>query len=324
MLGKFPSFSIIFETENLATVDLANIYRSLDSLAAQTIPASQANEFLIIESGDTPPRVLDELRSKYPWIQVRQAEPGIGYYEAKMLGTRVSTGEIIVFCDSDCYYDPQWLKNILQFYADRPDALIVAGETSTPIRNAYDFAYAFDFIFPRFSKKPGPYPGNGYFANNISFRRNFLLKNPIPTEPPLFRGNCQVHAYVLQNLKGHTIWKLPTAKALHEPPGIPFIFWRFLMLGQGAVLRKKFFSTLPAKTRPSSQAFFSTIAYKLKFGKITSILKEDPRRLWMGFLSLPLIFLFRALFHIGQVITWFKPNFLLERYNAYEQSKKAL
>ncbi len=314
---------MIFETENLATVDLANIYRSLDSIATQEIPPTQANEFLIIESGDTPVQVLNELRAKYPWIQVRPVESGTGYYEAKMLGARVSTGEIIVFCDSDCFYYPDWLKNILTFYADHPDAQIVAGETSTPIKNAYDFAYAFDFIFPRFSKKSEPYPSHGYFANNISFRRHFLLENPIPTNHPLFRGNCEIHAYVLRNQKGHTIWKIPTAKTLHEPPGMPFIFWRFLMLGQGAVLRKKYFSSLSAENS-ASPAPPPSVFRKHKLGRIRSIVKEDPKRLRLLPLSLPLILVYRALFNLGRIITYFKPNYLLDRYNAYEKSKKAL
>jgi hypothetical protein len=93
---KFPSFSIVYETENLESVELENIYRSLSSLAAQDISPAQANEFLIIDSGDAPAEVIEQLCSMYPWITVRRV-PEIGYYEAKMMGATLVTGEIIVF-----------------------------------------------------------------------------------------------------------------------------------------------------------------------------------------------------------------------------------
>ena len=105
---KLPSFSLIYETENLCSVELENIYRSLASLASQTISITDANEFLIIDGGYAPDEVITELCDRYPWITIKRIS-GIGYYKAKMTGAELATGDIIIYCDSDCVYTSNWL-----------------------------------------------------------------------------------------------------------------------------------------------------------------------------------------------------------------------
>jgi hypothetical protein len=78
-----PSFSVVFETENLLSVELENIYHSLVSLEQQDIPITQANEFFIVDGSYAPQEIIDEISFKYPWINIKQI-PGIGYHEAKM------------------------------------------------------------------------------------------------------------------------------------------------------------------------------------------------------------------------------------------------
>ncbi|HEY9804353.1 MAG TPA: hypothetical protein V6D25_28735 [Leptolyngbyaceae cyanobacterium] len=55
---KLPSFSIIFETENLTSTEIDNIYRSLASIASQDVLPKQANEFLIIDGDYASPLVI--------------------------------------------------------------------------------------------------------------------------------------------------------------------------------------------------------------------------------------------------------------------------
>jgi len=79
---KLPSFSIVYETENLSSVELDNIYRSLASLVAQDLSPEQANEFLIIDGGDAPAEVIEQICLMYPWITVQRA-PGISTTKQK-------------------------------------------------------------------------------------------------------------------------------------------------------------------------------------------------------------------------------------------------
>jgi glycosyltransferase involved in cell wall biosynthesis len=331
-----PSFSLIFETENLSSVELENIYKSLASLAEQSISVAKANEFLIIDGDYAPPEVIEELGLKYPWIIVKKF-PGIRYYEAKMKGAELATGEIVIYCDSDCIYDKNWLSNILSKFAEKPDINAIAGETATPIRNSYELAIALHYFFPRFSQKTQPYLSNHYFLNNVAFRRDFLLQNPIPTQLPMYRSNCLLHAYYLTCLKGYEIWKDPEVRAIHEPPSLNFIAWRSLLRGRDRVWRDIIKSRLienPDITKGSdlsaethlnllqkTSAIISTL-FKTKIAKswqIRSVIQEDIRHLVLFPLTIPYILWFEFLYFLGSAITYFEPNLIL---NLYEKSEE--
>jgi glycosyltransferase involved in cell wall biosynthesis len=327
---KLPSFSIVYETENLSSVELENIYRSLASLANQDIPLDQANEFLIVDGGYAPPEVIEELCSRYPWINVKQV-PGISYHEAKMKGATLATGEIVVFCDSDCVYEPNWLRNMLTLFQNR-DINIVGGETSTVIRNSYELAIAMNYLFPRFSRREQPYASDHYFLNSVAFRRDFLLQNPIPCDLPLYRGHCKVHTYSLCYLQGHIIWKQPQAKTIHEPPTMSFLFWRYLLMGHDhRVLNRvkhllgknqvnTFFADVNQTPGKKFRAFISKILAPFKPKQVLEVLREDPRRILMLPIAIPIVLWVRLLFSLGNLITYFQPDWLLQRY--YKQESK--
>jgi glycosyltransferase involved in cell wall biosynthesis len=327
-----PSFSMVFETENLASVELENIFRSLSSLATQDISPTQANEFLIIDSGNAPPEVIAELCAQYPWITVKEA-PGISYYEAKMLGANLATGEIVVYCDSDCVYVSNWLSSILSTFMTDSDINVVAGETSTPVRNVYEIAIAMHYFFPRFSNQEIPYISSYYFLNNVAFRRHFLIQYPIPTDLPLYRGNCSTHSYSLCQLQGYPIWTNPKARAIHEPPTSAFAFWRYLLLGHDYIMQGFIRSRLGTSTDtpPSEDLDFSVsqtvrgILYVLRnfrpfdSAKIRAVLQEDKTRLFTLPIVIPIILYFELLMVIGRIMTYLHPNFLLRLYAKLEQ-----
>ena len=328
---KLPNFSIVFETENLSSVELENIYRSLASLEGQDISLEQANEFLIVDGGYAPNEVIEELCSKYPWITVHRAS-GISYYEAKMLGASLATGEIIVYADSDCVYVPNWLRIILSTFSQNPDINVVAGETSTPVNNFYDLAIALHYFFPRFSARKHLYESKSYFLNNVAFRRDFLLRNPIPTNLPLYRGNCGVHAHTICNLKGYKIWKHPKAMATHEPPTVSFSFWRYILLGSDFVMKKTINShmiencdinhdyqlsldlnfTPSEKIRGIASAILRARPFKPK--RINAVLQEEPLRLVLFPMAVPIMLWFELLCTIGRVRAYLKPDWSLKRY----------
>ncbi len=332
---KIPSFSIIFETENLASVELENIYRSLASIATQEISPTQANEFLMIDSGNAPPEVIEQLCQKYPWIQMIH-QPGIHYYDAKRLGAQLATGEVIVYCDSDCIYEPQWLTCILTTFSQSSDINIVAGETSTPIRNLYELAIALHYFFPRFSQHQSPYRAQNYFLNAVAFRREFLLQNPIPTDLPLYRGNCLLHSYYWCSLKGEPLWKHPQARAIHEPPTPSFIFWRYLLKGRDRVLKNRIKCKLKegldlsnaaqlsahAKPQPGQKlSSFARILMSIKPFRIRQmrrVLSEKSHYLFLFILAVPTILWFELIYILGSLITCFQPDFLLKLYQEKE------
>jgi len=324
---KLPSFSIILETENLANADIQGLVKSLASLVNQDISPAQANEVLLIESGDTPPELLQQLCQMYPWIQVCQAPLSTGYYKAKMLGAQQATGDIIVYCDSDCIYEPHWLRTILTTFADHPDIQIVAGETTTRGVGPYGTAMALTYIFPQYTQDRELAPTHQYFLNNVAFRRQFLLTCPIPAELPLYRGNCVIHAYDLSR-QGYTIWRQPQARATHAPPnGLSHFFWRFLMIGYDMYWQKQVFDQKAIEsakvaisqhsqdmTRKLTLAGFQSKS-GVFFQRMGRMFRNNPWHLLYFPLALPIAAVSVALIYAGYLITTIQPDFLLKTYD---------
>ncbi|XWK87299.1 MAG: glycosyltransferase [Phormidium sp.] len=316
LMQNLLSFSIVLETENLANANPRDLAKSLNSLANQEISPHLANEVLLLESGDTPPELLQQLCQQYPWIKVHRTNVKTSYYEAKMLGAELVTGEIVVYCDSDCIYQKDWLKNILSSFTQGDDIQIVAGETITRGKGPYGTAMALTYIFPQYSDKKSLAKTSQYFLNNVAFRRDFLLKHPIPLDLPLYRGNCVIHAYHLLE-QGYTIWQHPQAKANHAPPsGISHFFWRFLLMGHDYFWQKTLlktaistsgqsYSTLMLDTKSKLQAFWE---------RFSGMLIRQPLHLLYLPFAIPIVITSLLLIVVGYLITVFQPNYLLNTY----------
>nr|WP_277880440.1 glycosyltransferase family 2 protein [Leptolyngbya sp. FACHB-1624] len=287
--------------------------RSLASLEAQDPPPTAANEVLLIDSGDIPETLLAQLCQQYPWIKVCPAPPGTEYYQAKMLGAELATGEIIVYYDSDCIYAPDWMRKILDPFS-QPEIQVVAGETTTNGVGIYGTAMALGYIFPQYSGRTELTPGKSYFLNNVAFRRSFLLSHPIPTDLPLYRGNCAVHAHELVQ-SGVTIWQQPLAQVLHSPPnGLDHFFWRFLLIGHDYYWQKKL---IPTAT--NAEPTMSGIKGKLEIfiDRIRKMRDRDIRHLVFLPLSLPVVLISSFLIYIGYSITTQRPHYLLKKFNQH-------
>lgn len=311
-----PSFSIVLETENLVNADLKGLSQSLASLAQQDVSPTQANEVWLIDSGDAPANLLEQLCEKYPWIKVHQVPPGTGYYKAKMLGAELSTGEIVVYFDSDCSYETDWLRNILMPFTHKDQVQIVAGETMTRGLGIYGTAMVIAYIFPPFSGEKTLTPTTQYFLNNVAFRREFLLKHPIPTQLPLYRGNCAIHAYELCQ-EGYTIWRQPQARATHAPPSsLSHFFWRFLLIGHDYYWQ----NTLLAQANSNQAGYQDSMAglrakIKVFIDRFGKMVRHEPHHLVYIPLALPVALSAVALVALGYIITSIKGNYLLKVYN---------
>jgi glycosyltransferase involved in cell wall biosynthesis len=323
--GSLPSFSIVIETENLATANLQGLIDAIDCLATQNPSPSQANEVLLIDSGDIPDPVKQALLSQYPWLTVHQAPTGITYYGAKMLGAEIATGEILVYYDSDCIYEPQWLRTMLQSFID-PSIQAVAGETRTRGLGIYGTAMALAYIFPQYSGQTQLQRSSQYYLNNVAFRREFLLANPIPIDLPLYRGNCVIHAKQLTR-DGITIWRQPQARATHAPPnGWSHFYWRFLLIGydyywQNRVIRDL---TLDVQSvgQEANDPTTSGLSGKLKVldDRVGKLIRSNPWHLLFMPFSMPVVFVSTMLIFIGYHITQRHPHYLLKRFESLEQS----
>jgi glycosyltransferase involved in cell wall biosynthesis len=314
------SFSIVLETENLATADLRGLMQAIDCLAAQTRSPTDANEVLIIDSGDIPAPVKTQLLAQYPWLTFTPAPAGTTYYQAKMLGAQIATGDLLLYYDSDCIYEPHWLETMLGTFAQDPEIQVVAGETRTRGVGPYGTAMALAYIFPQYSEAVKIFSCTHYYLNNVAFRRDFLLANPIPLDLPLYRGNCALHAKQII-ARGGQIWRQPQARATHAPPnGLWHFYWRFLLIGHDLYWQQRLVqemnlqvSGLGLERRDPTERGLSNKLRVLddRFGKL---IRSDRHHLfWLPF-CLPVIAVSTGLIALGYQITRRHPHRLLDRF----------
>ncbi len=309
--GNLPSFSIVLETENLSVTEIAGLEESLDSLARQSPSPERANEVLIIESGDTPAEVLEHIQKKYAWVRVIFIESDIDYYDAKMEGARRATGEVVVYADSDCVYEPNWLRSMLAPFQAYPDIQIVGGETAIRGSGPYAVANAISFFFDGHSNRADLYTSANYFFNNVAFRRQFLMANPTDHSLPLYRGHCVVHTRQLQE-RGVEIWRQPRARAHHAPPhGLFNFFWRYLLIGRdNAVMR----ALLPASASTPAKRGRGTRFEKLSRRIQYRVAAHPMSAIWLP-VALPIAATSLLLVWAGDRISRSRPDYLLRTFN---------
>jgi glycosyltransferase involved in cell wall biosynthesis len=299
------TFSIILETENLETSDIKRLQQSIVLLAAQS--PEQANEVVLIDSGNTPKQLLNQLQLNYPWLTIKSAPPETEYYESKMLGLEWTTGEIIVYYDSDCIYEGDWLATLVGSF-DNVNIQIVGGETTTDGVGLYGTAMALCYIFPQYSGRSDLFPVNQYFLNNVAFRRSILEAIPIPTNLPLYRGNCVIHAQILL-AAGYTIWRQPKARSLHAlPNGLMHYFKRFLLIGHDLYWQKRL-----GKYSDDSTIIQQRSNLAIGIDRITKMIQRDRRHAFYLPFCLPIVLVSVLLITIGYQITCRHPHQLRDR-----------
>ena len=303
--AEITNFSIIIETENLAKAGLDSLRHCLDSLIAQDLPASEASEVVVIDSGQAPATILTVLESEYPWVTVYPVGEGASYYEAKALGLTRTTGELILFCDSDCVYAEDWIRLMLNELA-RPGIEVVAGETTLQINDSFSLGVALIWGFPTFDRRVRPYPTAFYPFNNVGFRRTTLERVPVPVNLDVYRGVCQLHSEDLR-AAGVTIWKLNAACNIHPLPmlGAREFLCRMLVMGRDWrtwIDRSAASKSGPAWLRRLTGAAGCAIRWVIRpIVKLPRAIRDEPRRLRYVPVALLVVAAALALFFAGYV-----------------------
>ncbi|MUG91447.1 glycosyltransferase [Scytonema sp. UIC 10036] len=303
---ELPSFSLVLETENLANADISDFCDSLTSITNQDIFHTHIPKVLLIDSGDLSQEKLKQIQEKCPWIVVHQVPSDTSYYKAKMIGAELVIAEIIVYCDSDCIYEKNWLRNLLTPFVLDSNIQVVAGETTVRGWGPYGTAMALTYIFPQYSGQKNLTKTSQYFLNNVAFRRNFLLKYPIPVELPLYRGNCVIHAQnILSN--GYSLWRQPLARATHAPPnGLSHFFQRFFLIGCDYYWQKNLLARgkVPGNYQESISGFKGKL--QVFFDRLGKMLSYNPLHLIYLPFAIPIAITAVFLIFVGYIVARFK------------------
>jgi hypothetical protein len=201
-----PAYSVVIEWENVKLAESDRALEMLRRLSKQMAALARSDgamrgEVLLICDGD------DEAeRQELTGMLERTFGAGAAdvrvltitgkYYEKKNKGAASARGSIVVFLDSDVIPEESWLELMVSAF-DRPEVDIVAGTTYLDPTSLYSKAFAAFWFFPPRSKEEGLAPAQLIFANNIAFRRELLLMNPLP-DLPQSRGQLGA---LIQNLR---------------------------------------------------------------------------------------------------------------------------
>lgn len=121
LLQEKTRVSIVVATYNGG----ATLAECLDSLGRLNYPNY---EVVVIDDGSTDDTA--EILARYPNVRVHRQE-NKGLSEARNMGIRLATGEIVAFTDSDCVADPDWAYFLVQTMQSQPCAG-VGGPNLTP------------------------------------------------------------------------------------------------------------------------------------------------------------------------------------------------
>lgn len=176
---------------------------------------------LLISSGDPSVAALkDEIRARLPDcfdFDILIA-PGVEYYPLKNVAAEASTGDVLIFVDSDVVPDPGWFAHLLGSFG-RSDIDVVCGQTYVRPSDTYSRAFAAGWTYmPRRDAREIVQPKK-FYANTIAFRR--AMFEAVGGFPPLGQRRTRGAASILREklaALGSVVWENPQAAVDHPPP----------------------------------------------------------------------------------------------------------
>ena len=121
--------SIIIPTRNQEK----NLREALLSIKKMKYPEDKFEVIVIDDhSFDNTVNMLEQLKSDLEYdLKYQKLEDKTGISAARNLGTKLARGELLVFTDDDCLFEPNWLK-LLSDAAQDEDTGAIGGPDKTP------------------------------------------------------------------------------------------------------------------------------------------------------------------------------------------------
>ena len=210
------SVSIVVEWDTVLEGKLSRGAACLASLRAQAGELPGCETVICFDPAEASPQsVRSAVGSEWPGTLVVAAVPSpLDYYQKKNYGFGLTTGDIVVFVDSDLIPEPNWLRNLIAPFSDFRVSLVV-GRTHLETRTLYERAVALFWIFEAPDSAPLR-PTRRLVSNNVAFRRALFRHFPFP-DRPTFRGQCSELASIL-GARRIVMYEQSSAAASHPAP----------------------------------------------------------------------------------------------------------
>lgn len=148
-------------------------------------------------------------------LTVAAVPAGLDYYGKKNHGFTLTSGEVVVFLDSDLVPEPGWLRALAGSLADFRVSCVL-GRTHLETSTAYERAVALFWIFDERDESAELRRTRRFVSNNFAVRRALFAHLRFP-ERPTFRGQCSEFGAMLE-ARRVPMHEQPAARAAHPPP----------------------------------------------------------------------------------------------------------
>lgn len=216
------TLSVVAEWENAGDLADETALANILNLAARILEAKdlvQGTPTLVMVSDPLVSsrvafeRVVDMLRKRYGnQLTIKAIDaPGAEYTDQKHAGVAATDSDILVFADSDCRYNLNWLPQLLAPLSD--SAVDYShGRNVMMTGDIWGQAAAVYWFYPLEQEVPdGP---NGIYFSNLAIRRKTYRRHPFPGRP----GNrvaCNI--WIRGILQSGLVGRRTLAKADHPP-----------------------------------------------------------------------------------------------------------
>lgn len=319
MGSNLLSLSIVIEWENARLSEADRALRMLEELSAQLLAETRGSsrpvEILLLHNPEAVPAatiegMIDGVRPRGQWpARFRIVASGERtYYEQKNFGVANTTGDVVLFVDSDVVPEPGWLRTLLAGFDD-PEVGVVCGSTYVEPASFYERAMALFWLFPLRRPEEGVEEAQSFHANNVAFRREVISVNPFP-ELPYFRGQCRALARGLRE-SGVAIVRHTGARVSHPPPnGLRHFVNRAMAEGHDEALRERRRGRKPVKSSFKSfgrrtRAAMGDITHRYHEVGLSPVGAAGACGLAVSYYALRLT---------GQLLTWANPEIVRRHF----------
>jgi glycosyltransferase involved in cell wall biosynthesis len=308
-----PTFSIVIETANDTSQREAGeqegIYlnESLRAILRETRVLLQKPEIIVVDAtrGDYVKNVV----RKYPGVK-RIIRPDADYFACKNEGFLASSGDIVVFFDSDCIPGPGVFRHVQETFRNR-DIAVCSGLTHYPLTLAGKAQSLIDFY---------PVPRHGtsrrLLANNTIVRRDLFARCMFPPLPLRTRASGSIFGWHIQ--RKAAIYNNPQIRQTHRFYGK--LFERRLRSGYDSIAVRRHEPTFPqARLLSRTGILFPFMWY------VPCVLNdwiravENMRALRIRPWELPVIWAYTAACRLGDVlgmlVTLVNPGYFVRKYS---------
>jgi len=300
-LPPLPTFCVVIVIDPQWETDGARMRDTLDNLESQGSLIYEAKDVFVAPASPAMAKVLDELHPQYPWLTVvSQASSADAFPD--LTAVAQTSSDLIIFCASHLRYEPQWLSQLVRSFMVRPDACLVAGETTTPIWGIYGLALGLTYAFPRFTRAHELVPTTLFWSNNFAIRRSLFARTTPAEFVEKFLSRTGIPAQTAARGAG-TALRQSMARAWHPCPRFSQVLRRYRQRGHELELLRRNalhgIDEAPLSWAMAPDRAGDSLVRKF-LGRIRQVVVEQPARLLILPFAVPLVLLLLSSYFAGR------------------------